>query len=242
MRSVTIILFLAIISCSTKRVDPQTPLARDVIMQKYFHLIDSLPVRDTLDYRSRLLRAYYKNDTTYLNSEYNLLMIHLRNQWSEKDSRRCTPSPPLQTAGYKEAYRFSYSAAFCLIEIDITIGEKETGYMMDVKIDSADVTTNSCLVKAQFSKPIQQWQWEKMKKDIYYSDFWGMLEQTGADGVDGSSLSVYGYQKTDGSNYRLKGVERRSPEHTALGSVLKTVFDFSKVKGTCLNNNLTIDQ
>jgi hypothetical protein len=233
MRTLPVIaLFLVINACTTKPEHAESLSARDATMKKYFQLLDSLPVRDTMGEKFKLLRAYYRNDTAYLNEEYSALKIYL--QQGVRHPRACKDSAPLQRLGYQEAYRVSYWAAFCDRAIDITIGEKDSAYTLHVKIDSVDLITGACTTR-QFTKPIKEWQWEAFKKNIYYVDVWGMQEQNDVTGVDGSGVIVYAYKKTSSNSFVIKAVDRFHPEHTALGIVLKTAFELSEVSGTCLN-------
>ena len=240
MRSFIVYLpfFYWLTSCTPRSAESPLRAERDVIMQKYFHILDSLPLRDTLwDDNFRLLKAYYRHDTAYLNEEYTNLTTYLKSRSRNYRPTPCTDSPPLQHLDYDEVYRFSYSAGLCTDRIDLTIGEKKDAYTLTVKLDSMNISAGKCITK-QFSKHIPQWVWEEFKQEIYYVDFWGMREQSGLQGDDGTSLRAYGYKKSYNGRYKLKAIDRWLPEHLAVGRLLKKVFDLSEIKGTCLNNSM----
>lgn len=223
-------LFLCFTGCTTSPTELPAQSPRDIIMQNYFRLLDSIAIRDTLREDYLLLKAYYKNNTPYLEEHYAELRSNLRRHSDRPPFQRCEDPQALQQLNYDEAYRFSFSAAFYDTLIDITIGEKEKEFTIDVVVSAINRTGNKCVVVERCSKQIRQWMWERVKQEIYYCDFWGMREGNDIEGLDGWSLYVYGYKKDYQTKYRLKGIGRWSPRKTALAELYKTVLNFSELK------------
>lgn len=71
-------LVILLISCSGNAGEKQEANERDRIMSHYFSTIDSMPFQDTASEDFRLLKAYYKNDTVYLNKRYKQALDLLR--------------------------------------------------------------------------------------------------------------------------------------------------------------------
>lgn len=207
-------------------------------MMDYFSVIDSFPRFDTLRENFRLLKAYHKNDTAYLRQSYNQLISSLRT-WHDLDTTTsCEKPTPMRLLDYKEAYRFSYSAAFCDTLITMTVGKGESEFVAEVMLYARDSLKNKCVTVKRFEKKLDKQAWDKLLKGIRYADFWGLQPANDERGFDGSSLYVFGFKKRiNAFQGRQKVIYRWGAERTAIGTVFKDMMDVTGTSVSCFHFN-----
>jgi hypothetical protein len=163
-------------------------------MTKYFQVIDSLDFYDTIDSKLKLLKAYHSNDTIYLKKTYSELANLLKLRKEFQKSQVCQEPGPLHSLKCEEAYRFRYSAAFCDKLVNMTISKMSNAINLDLYLFQINNGQTECKTLSHTTKQLDNKEWYLMLKDLYYTDFWGLKEDNGDQGYDGSNLYVEGYQ------------------------------------------------
>lgn len=143
----------------------------------------------------------------------------------------------MSALAYEEAYRFCYDASFCDTIIEVTVGKAAQHFETTVRLYALDMFTGQCTLARADTKEIGQAVWADFKKDLRYYEYWGMKEINTVSGLDGSSLWIYGYQKVLRSGPAHKGMYRWAAENTAMGHLVRKVFDFSDVHVWCADVN-----
>jgi hypothetical protein len=225
------------LSC-TNAQQPSLHTTRDSIMRDYFTVVDSIPYFDTLKEDFKLLKAYHKNDISYLRDSYNDLLGSLRS-WDDFDTTTdCNIPIAIHLLHYEEAYRFSYKAAFCDTLMIMTIGKQKSEIVAEIMLYATDMLTNRCEIVKQLHKKMNQQAWEKLIKGIRYADFWGLKTYNDVDGFDGSSLYVFGFKSgINAFKERHKVIYRWTAERTAIGTVFKDMLDESGINVSCFRYN-----
>jgi hypothetical protein len=118
--------------------------------------------------------------------------------WMNRYLKPCAINKEFDTLKADEAYRFVYESSFCQYFTVATIiqrGKKITVNAIVYK--NASVTDSiPCTIAQQNEITLDSSSWDKFQNAIMYADFWGLKEDNGNHGVDGSSLDVLGYQKS----------------------------------------------
>jgi hypothetical protein len=229
-------LLTLLIACSDKTSTHPAIQNRDSIMTKYFQVIDSLPYFDTLDLKFKLLKAYYNNDTTYLKKSYDEIAALLKYKTDMLESHFCEEPAPLNTLNYKEAYRFSYGAAFCDKAVNMTIGKSGDSIMLDLYLYEYNDNETECKTIRHTIQLIDKKVWDTLTIGLRQSDFWGLKEDNGRHGMDGSSLRVTGYERPiNAFEGRYKTIYRWAAEEMAIGILFKKLLDLSGTKVDCFH-------
>jgi hypothetical protein len=101
------------------------------------------------------------------------------------------------------------------------------------KIDNRETP---CKTISHFTKQLEINAWEEIRKGIAFSDFWGLQEDNGRHGLDGSGLRVTGYQKPPHSfEAKYKVIHRWAAENMAIGKLFKRVFELSGNNVACFH-------
>ncbi len=166
--------------------------------------VDSVPYFDTTDLNYRVLKAYYSNDSVDLKkikeqTDYSLLTKKL---FIPTDT--CLRLTELKDLRADSAYRFIYDQAFSPYRTIITVGKYVDSARIHVLIFHASRDSIPCEIIDEFYQKLSYADWIKFDEIILYSDFWGSKEDNGYDGIDGTSLSAFGFIKGDGT-YRRPG-------------------------------------
>src|SRR3954463_6894739 len=141
-----IIALFSLLSCKVKQNSQPEPVPiRDSLISQWVRTMDSLPWTDTFDVRYKLLKAYYKNDTSYLRKSIESVgaLLPYRNEMQATLS--CQQPQSLESYGFREAYRFQYSAAFCDQSVNLTIGNRNDSVYLLCYHYYYDYRTDSCL-------------------------------------------------------------------------------------------------
>ncbi|MEZ4845140.1 MAG: hypothetical protein R3A43_12925 [Bacteroidia bacterium] len=206
-------------------------------MTKYFQALDSLPNNDTLNLNFKLLKAYYLSDTLLLKKECqnHLAILRRRKEIIKRNNFEFTH---INRYDYDVFFEFNYNAAFCDKAASIFIGSlNEDSLTFGVRLTGVDhyPSMKTTIIKDTII-PIDFKKWEEFMNAMGYVDFWGLNEDNGINGFDGSSLTVTGYAKP--SNYNkgnYKVIYRWAAERTAMGDVFRKLLDFANLNIECFH-------
>jgi len=227
-----------IISCKNNPSTLTSSQNRDSLMKKYFLAVDSLPYLDSLDLNFRLLKAYYNNDTNFINKSLDeVTKVLKRHRNDTVFSNLFYNQPPLDSLNFKEGYRFNYDAAFCTTAVTITIGKHTDSIIMDIFLfDESVYTERNWKIINHFTKKLNKKDWDDLIRDLDFADFWALKETNDDLGLDGSNLRVEGYQRPVNAfmgNYQ--SIYRWTAEETAMGVTFKRLLDLSGIKVECFH-------
>jgi hypothetical protein len=236
MRFSPIIVALFLIGCRIKAESPQRTQLRDSLMAQYLKLGDSVYWTDTLNPERKLLVAYNRNDTNFLKEAVETAKAAVKEFSIYRQNPKCPRPPRVYTYGFSEAYQFSYGAAFCDQGLNITVGERNDSILLIAYHSKYIYNTDSCISQVKTTKILSDKQWDLIKRGIFRSDFWGLSPHNFRVGVDGSDLTVSGYEAPKNSfGGRYTVVPRWGAERMALGEVFKLVWDYSAIKVPCFH-------
>jgi hypothetical protein len=235
MKKLILILTTALLSCKSEHDIGRDNEKRDLLVAEYLKLVDSIGHSDPVDPQHKLLVAYNKNDTEYLNKRIDNLREIVKEIQNVPRPTSCFTPQPLSRLGFSEVYRFDYSAAFCDQTITIILGEIQDSWLIQTYQYKHDYKTDSCLSVDSFKVPLSEQQWMKFITAMERADFWGMKQSNGKGGVDGSSLRVTGYERAKNAfQGRYSVVYRWAADHTALGEAFRLALATSKIKVGCI--------
>jgi hypothetical protein len=237
MTRLFILLLLALtLGCKDSANKTDLTHDRDSIMSKYFQALDSLPYSDTLDLNLKLLRAYHNNDTSYLKKQYSEIAELLKSRKQITESHACEEPVPINKLNFEESYRFNYGAAFCDKVVTMTIGKLKNAITLDFYLYQVNNGQTECKIITHITKQVDNKVWEELIKGIALSDFWGLKEDNGRYGFDGSSLRVIGYERPiNAFEGRYKMIYRWAAEHMAIGQLFKRLLDLTGNKVDCFH-------
>ncbi|MFN8437810.1 MAG: hypothetical protein U0V72_09230 [Cytophagales bacterium] len=231
-----LILLTFIFGCKENTNKTNHTRDRDSIMTKYFQTLDSLPYSDTLDLNLKLLKAYHNNDTGYLKKQYFKKAELLKYRKKLKELPACEEPIPINKLNFEESYRFNYGAAFCDKVVTITIGKFKNEITLDFYLYQVNNEQTKCKTIRHTIKQVDNKVWEELKKGIAVSDFWGLEEDNGRYGLDGSSLCVIGYERPiNDFEVRYKMIYRWAAEDMVIGQLFKRLLDLSGNKVDCFH-------
>jgi hypothetical protein len=231
-----IFLLTLLIACKDKTAKNSSAQDRDSLMTKYFQVIDSLPYADTLDQDFKLLKAYHTGDTLFLRKKYDEIagLLKYRNEMLE--SHICQEPAALNTLNYEEAYRFSYGAAFCDKSANLTIGKSGDSITLDLYLFELNENQTECKTIQHTIQLVDKKMWDTLINGIEHADFWGLREDNGRHGMDGSSLTVTGYERPiNAFEGRYKKIYRWAAEEMTIGILFKKILDLSNTKVDCFH-------
>lgn len=235
-RILSFFLLTLLFACNDKTIKHSAMLDRDSIMTKYFQVIDSLPYFDTLDLKFKLLKAYHKNDTTYLRKSYDEIANLLKYRKDIIESHFCEEPALLNALNYEESYRFSYGASFCDKAVNITIGKSGDSIMLDLYLIEYSDKQTKCKTIKHTTQLANKQIWDTLVKGIEQADFWGLKEDNGRHGMDGSGLRVTGYERPiNAFEGRYKTIYRWAAEEMTIGVLFKKLLYLSGTKVDCFH-------
>ena len=225
-----------LIACNDKTDRHSSIQDRDSIMTKYFQVVDSLPYFDTLDQDFRLLKAYHTGDTALLRKTYDNLAGLLKYRNEMLDTHICDEPVALNTLNYEEAYRFSYGAAFCNKTAILTIGKSGDSITVDLYLYEYNDKQTECKILKHTTQLADKKTWNVLKNGIEESDFWGLKKDNGRHGMDGSGLTVTGYERPiNAFEGRYKKIYRWAAEEMTIGILFKNLLELSDTKVDCFH-------
>lgn len=232
----SLLLLIFILSCKDRSNKNNVTQDRDSIMSKYFQVLDSLPYSDTLDLKLKLLKAYHNNDTNYLNKQYFEIAALLKSSKQIIESNVCEEPVPINKLNFEVSYRFNYGAAFCDTAVTMTIGKLKDSITLDFYLYQVNNGQTACKTIIHTIKQVDNKVWEVLIKGIALSDFWGLQEDNGRFGFDGSNLRVTGYERPiNAFEGRYKTIYRWAAEDMATGQLFKRLLDLSGNKVDCFH-------
>ena len=233
-QALTVLLLLALFACGSNNNDSHKISKRDSLVSKFLDITDSLPWTDTVDHQRKLLLAYRNDDTAYLRRTVEEVqdLMKFRDEFSRRPS--CPETSGLDITTFEEAYKFEYGTAFCNQGITIIVGERNDSVLLLGYHNKFDYFTDSCLSYTYIEKPLTKAQWEIIQQHTLRADFWGLKPKNDRNGVDGSGLTVTGYQRpVNAFQGRYHKVYRWAAEKMALGELFKNVLDLTQIKSHC---------
>jgi hypothetical protein len=230
MRFISILLLILIFGCREKpRVQTQSE-GRDLIMNQYIHVLDSISSIDSLDSDYKLLKAYNRNDTSYLKNSYSELLEGIK-YLNALESTFCEQPRAINTTNFTTAFQFRYRAAFCDTAIIMTIGQRSDSVILETllyRIVDRDDRQGECKMFFHGIKRLDEKDWDSFTNEISYLDFWGLSSDNGRRGYDGSTLIVTGYlHPRNAFKGSYKKIYRWAAEESAIGSLFKKTFDLT---------------
>ncbi|MBR9860212.1 hypothetical protein GYB22_05595 [bacterium] len=195
-------------------------------MDEYFTLAKSSGLHDSSEFNYTFLEAYHENDTSFL-AEQLASLKYRANYGHKKDVIQI---PSIYSYNFDEVYRFTYSAAFCNKSAILTIGKNAYKQIIDLYIYeqhrpfSPQDTFEGINIHHQ-KITIDSNVWKKLQEGIYHSDFWGLMQDNGEWGFDGSTLTVAGYNKYGTTPDQTKIIRRWAAEEMAIGKLFKQILD-----------------
>lgn len=227
-----LLIVLINVSCNKPKVTPVLS-SRDSIMSNYFQVLDSLSFEDTLSLNFQLLKAYHRNDTAFLQDAYRNKVSLLHHVQQTPKRHRCDADVLVNVMDCDEGYRFSYSASFCDKFAIVTV-QKVSGRMAVESVLYKIDETRRCTIIQHNNRRFDDKAWHSFNAKIGFADFWSLKEQNDNIGVDGSSLSIFGFKKSGISqDTEYKEVNRWCPENTAIGQVFKYILNLSDIEADC---------
>lgn len=205
-------------------------------MAKYFQVIDSLAYIDTLDQDFKLLKAYHIDDTAFLRKTFDDITRLLKYRNEMLESHICEEPAPLNTLNYEKAYRFNYGAAFCNKSANLTIGRSGDSLTADLYLYEYNDTQTECKIIKHTTQFVDKKIWDTLIAGIEQADFWGLKEDNGRHGMDGSGLTVTGYERSiNAFEGRYKKIYRWAAEEMTIGILFKKLLDLSGIKVDCFH-------
>jgi hypothetical protein len=196
-----LLLVLFVLSCQPKVSN--TFSERDQLFHEYLQLVDSLYMADSADIPSSVWLAYYRNDTATLRFKKEVALNGY--EWRESEVNGGNAPTLLRNLGAEEAYRFYYSEAFCLSNTVVTLARYNDSVTISLSsyyslrgFDS--LTVSGKKIKhydtiIDTSKVFALAGWDSLSAGIVKADYWGLAPSNGHYGLDGSDLTVIGYQR-----------------------------------------------
>ena len=224
-------------SCKENQNKIQIVSIKDTVLKEHFLMIDSLPYYDTNDFDYQILRAYYNNDSVFFKKLQADITYKRNNKGMLDFMDTCIHQQLLKDLKTDEAYRFIYSAAFCPYKLNVTITKTINKYNLHFIIYQFRWDTADCRIINEYDRSLTESNWKQIDEALDNADFWGLKEDNGVHGLDGSTLQIDGYIKGD-SNYlrssKSHSISRWSPGPTAIFNPFTLVLKFSGNRQGCL--------
>jgi hypothetical protein len=184
----------------------------------------------------RLLKAYHDNDMNYLAYRYSEVADLLKLRKEIIKSHGCEEPIPVYKLNFEEVYRFHYGAAFCDKAVILTIGRIKDSITLELYLFEKKYGETECKTIRHEIRPLDKQVWDVLMEGIHFSDFWGLQEDNGQEGYDGSTLSITGFERPiKAFKGRYKIVHRWAAENTAIGKLFKRLLDLSGNKVDCFH-------
>ena len=235
-RIISFFLLTLLIACNDKIDRHSAAQDRDSIMTKYFQVIDSIPYVDTLNEDFKLLKAYHTSDTAFLKKTYDDVAELMKYRTEMLESHICEEPAALNTLNYEEAYRFGYGAAFCNKSANLTIGKSGNSITLELFLYELNDNQTECKTIQHTTHLVDKKIWDTLIGGIERADFWGLKEDNGRHGMDGSALHVTGYERPiKAFEGRYKTIYRWAAEEMSIGILFKKLLDLSGTKVECFH-------
>ena len=206
---------------------------KDSILKAHLLEVDSLDFYDTTDINYKLIRAYHNNDTIffkkYEKEVYSDKMF--KKQWEYGDS--CIHLAKLKDSKADSIYRFIYSQAFSPYETNLTISKSGDTAKIHLVVYQTSRDTIPCEIIDEFDKTLTLSEWNEFNNSLSSADFWGLKEDNGVHGVDGSTLTIYAFIKGDNTYWhprKTQTVSRWSPYNLPINGSYVLLFKFIRAR------------
>lgn len=225
-------------SCNTDKPDNRLNEIRDSALNKYFSIVDTLPYYDTNNVEFKILKAYSRHDTNRLKKILGRFEnINTTADW-EVYLDSCVKQQPFKDISAVEKYRFNYSVAlFCPYVTSITIIKYEDSILLQTIVYQKAWDTIPCKVIEKSTLAIDSLSWDKFQQSMEISDFWGLKLDNGKHGLDGSTLSVYGFKRGTNSEWdpdKSNFISRWGPKYNSIFGSFVLLLEFSKTNKGCI--------
>src|SRR5258705_11665985 len=113
MKKIFLFLLPFLVCCK----ESSSPIAnvsfKDSILKEHFAQIDSREFYDTTNYDFKVLKAYYKNDTSFFEQMQKNIEFERKNGNENSYFDSCALLKKLSDLNVDEAYRFQHTESFC---------------------------------------------------------------------------------------------------------------------------------
>ena len=227
-------------TCDKKTPTDSSTNTRDIILNEFLKSIDSMPYYDTSNINYKFLRAYKENDTLRLKK------LNVRSKganvipWTKKYLDPCANKNDFDTLTADEAYRFEFYSYMCEYFTVATITQRGGFVKASSVVYKNAFRSDSlpCSIAQQNEIHIDNATWLDFKDILFYTDFWGLKEYNNYDGLDGSTLTVLGYQKMfksmEGSGPNRAHVFRWSRSMDGLTAPFLMILRVCKINSGCI--------
>jgi hypothetical protein len=239
MARIIIPLFLlALFSCNPRpaaNMEGAKESLRDSILKRHLAIVRGIPYYDTFSADFQLLKAYYSNDSNSLVKNDSAFEKRIsRHARRQKFYDSCTGQLPLSRLNCIQAYRFEYHGPICSFITTLTIVHYQDSTVLHTLVFVAELDQDTSKIVTDYSIRLDSTKWADFEERLNGADFWGLKEENGNSGIDGSNLWVYGYTKE--SNWepaRYQYVHRWSPI-SGIRDCFEWLLKLSKCKTGCL--------
>jgi hypothetical protein len=211
---VILLLINSLFSCNERNGGTKLSL-RDSILKAHLSEVDSLDFYDTTDINYKLIKAYYNNDTIFFKKfekDFYSAKI-LKKQWAS--GYGCVHLARLKDSNADSIYRFIYYQAFSPYETSLTVSKSGDTINIHTVVYHPGRDTIPCEIIDDFDKTISLKEWNEFNTSLVSADFWGLKEENGIHGLDGSALAIYAFIKGDNTIWhprKTKTVNRWTPD------------------------------
>ncbi|MEO7049721.1 MAG: hypothetical protein ABI091_30740 [Ferruginibacter sp.] len=218
-------------SCSENNPSIKHTL-KDSVLKAHLVEIDSLDFYDTTSIDYKIIKAYYNDDSVQLKKIEQYLYSNkiFMNQWKFGDT--CVHLTKLKDSKADSIYRFVYSEAFSPYQTNITISKSFDTARIHLIVYQKRRDTIPCEVIDDFDKKLSVREWNEFNNSLSSADFWGLKEDNGIHGADGSTLTVYAFIKGDNSYWHPQKTQKVSrwvpynlPIYNSYNLLLKFIGD-----------------
>jgi hypothetical protein len=242
-----IVLLLA--SCKEVTVSSTHPGFKDSIVKEYLARTDSLDFPDTINYDFKILKAYFKDDTSFFTQLQKEIEFERKYATEGNYFDSCFQLKKLSDLNVDEAYRFHHSQSFCFYNQIVTItrnsGSVSLHYMetsgspegkvLKLQTKGGEKTIGpGCRLEKEFLKTLTVNDWEVLEGYVEDADYWGLKSRSSRSGFDGSSWTIEAYSKNPKylTDQQIHRVYRWSPENSfkQLGRIF---MKLAEEKGMC---------
>ena len=242
-------LVLLLASCKEATVSNTHPNFKDSIVKEYLARIDSLDFNDTINYNFKILKAYFKNDTSFFTQLQK--DIDFKRKYANEDTYfdSCFQLKKLSELNVDEAYRFHHSQSFCFYYQTVTITRSrgsvslhyiETsgspdGVILTLQTKNGEKSIGPrCRLEKEFIKTLTVNDWEILEGYVEDADYWGLKSHNQRSGFDGSSWTIEAYCKQPKylTEQQIHRVYRWSPENS-FKQLGRMFMKLAQEKGMC---------
>jgi hypothetical protein len=186
---------MTVASCKNTSTQALPYSIKDTVLNEHLLALDSALYFDTTEINYKVLKAYQKNDTAFF-KKLRLDIIKEKQFATERQLMdSCIHLQKLQDLKVDEAYRFIFTAAFCPYKLNVTVSKKADTANIHFIVYQYKWDTAVCRIISEYDKKLNSKDWETFSEAIDKSDFWGLKQQNGIHGLDGSTLITMGFIK-----------------------------------------------